>query len=395
MAAHALLSPSSASRWLACTPSAQLESTFPDTAGEAAAEGTLAHSLGELLIKGKLHRLFSLDVEKAQFDYGVIQADKFYNEAMQEHCQNYAAFVLEQFAEAQNITPDAKLFLEQKLDLTDYIPDGFGTGDCVIIADGTLQIIDLKYGKGVPVSAKENKQMMLYALGALAAFEHLYDVARVKMTIYQPRLDNISHYILTVDELQQFGNEVLKPLALLASKGEGDFQPGDHCRFCKVKAQCRALADHNLAIAKYEFAMPALLGDEEIADILNRIDGLTQWAKSVEDYALSEAVNNGKKWPGYKLVEGRSNRTISDEKAVIKALSADCLPTLYMAEPKLLGITALEKNIGKAKFSKLVAPYLIKPPGKLTLVPESSEKPEYHSADGAKADFALVLESDN
>lgn len=390
MSAHALLSPSSASRWLACTPSAVLESQFPDTAGEAAAEGTLAHSLGELLIQKKLN-IGTVQARKKSIK--AIMENKMYNEAMHQYADGYATYVLEQFAEAQKVTKDAMLFLEQRLDLTEYIPDGFGTGDCIIIADGTMQIIDLKYGKGVAVSAVGNKQMAVYALGALAAFEHLYDIQNVKMTIYQPRLDNISSEELPVADLKFFGEAYLKPRAELAFKGEGEFVPGDHCRFCKVKAQCRALADFNLGIAKYEFAMPALLEENDIADILSRVDGLVQWAKAVEDYALSEAVNNGKKWPGYKLVEGRSNRQYTDEAVIVNKLRESGYTDQQIYAPaKILGITALEKEIGKKEFTTLLSDYIIKPAGKPTLVPESDKRPEYHSIDGAKADFAFVTE---
>lgn len=389
MAGHALLSPSSASRWLACTPSAVLESQFPDTAGAAAAEGTLAHSLGELLIKKRLNLI---PAKKYRVDLSEIQINGMHDAAMSEHADAYATYVLEQFAEAQTRTKDAMLFLEQKLDLTEYVPDGFGTGDCVIIADGVLTIIDLKYGKGVPVSAVENKQMMLYGLGALNQFGHLYNIDTVRLTIYQPRLDNISTWEISAAELLQWGEAVLKPRAAQAFKGEGEFVPGDHCRFCKVKAQCRALADHNLSIAKYEFKMPALLELEEIADILGRVDGLIKWASSVETFALSEALA-GKKFPGYKLVEGRSNRTYSDEAAIVDKLRESGYTDQQIYAPaKILGITAMETVVGKKEFNSLLSDLIIKPAGKPTLVPESDKRPELKSLDGAKADFAEELE---
>lgn len=392
MAAHALLSPSSASRWLACTPSAVLESQFPDTAGAAAAEGTLAHSLGELLIKRRLKLITEKTYKGA---LSKIYENPLHDAAMAEHADAYATYVLEQFAEAQTRTKDAMLFLEQKLDLTEWVPDGFGTGDCVIIADGTLTTIDLKYGKGVPVSAVENKQMMLYALGALNQFGHLYDIDTVRMIIYQPRLDIVSEYKMPKLDLQLFGVDYLLPRAELAFKGDGEFVPGEHCRFCKVKAQCRALADHNLSIAKYEFKMPPLLDAAEIADILGRVDGLQKWASAVETFALSEALA-GKKFPGYKLVEGRSNRAYSDEaKIVDKLRESGYTDQQIYAAPKILGITALETVVGKKEFNALLSDLIIKPAGKPTLVPETDKRPELNSLDGAKADFADAVELDD
>lgn len=382
--AHAILSPSSASRWLSCTPSARLEAEFPDSAGEAAAEGTLAHELGELLIVDKL----CLNQKEHNEKLVEIEQSKFYNEAMHEHADGYATYVLEQFAEAQAYTKDAVLFLEQRLDLTEYVPEGFGTGDCVIIADEVLHIIDLKYGKGVPVSAIENRQMMLYALGALDEFIHLYSVDRVRMTIYQPRLDNISTYELSVDELIKWGDEVLKPAAKKAFAGEGEFQPGEHCRFCKVRNKCRALADHNLEIAKHEFKMPPLLEDADIVDILGRVDGLVKWAKSIEDFAYAEALK-GKKWASWKLVEGRSNRTFSDSVRVVDKLRVEGYSDAQIFKPAtLIGITEMEKLVGKKEFNALLGDYIVKPPGKPALVPESDKRPELNNA---AADFASVL----
>lgn len=384
---HALLSPSAASRWLNCTRSARLEEQYPDRAGEAAKEGTLAHALSELLLSEKLGR-----IKKAAFkkQFAAIQKDELYNEAMLDHADAYAVFVMERYSEAQAHTSDALIFLEQKLNLTDYVPEGFGTGDAVIIANHTMDIIDLKYGKGVLVSADQNKQMMLYGLGALREFDFIYDIQHVRMTIHQPRIDNYSSFELPVPDLRKWASDELVPLAKLAFAGEGEFNPGAHCQFCKARAVCKANADMNLEIAKYEFEEAILLDDTDIADILNRAATFKSWLTSVEEHALNEAVNNEKKWPGYKLVEGRSNRKYMDEKLVAdKLLQAGFAEDLIYTK-KVLGITAMEKEIGKKVFNTELNDLIIKPPGKPTLVPESDKRPEYNSTESAKADFAEI-----
>jgi len=393
MADHAILSPSGASRWLACTPSARLEQQFPDRSGAAASEGTLAHALGELLIRYKTKR--TTKAAKAAYikALATIHADSQFEASMQEYMEQYATYVLEQFSEAQMHTKDAILFLEQKLNLTDYVPDGFGTGDVVIIADGVLDIIDLKYGKGVPVSAINNTQMMLYSLGALREFDYMYDINTVRMTIYQPRLDSISVFEMPVTELKDWAENELKPKAALAFDGRGEFNPGEACRFCKAKAVCKANADYNLELAQYDFKDSVLLDDAAIADILGRADTFTKWLNAVSEHALHEAVNNGKKWPGYKLVEGRSIRTYTDKDRILEVLTTNAHYTKEaVTEPAtLLGITKLEKVIGKSDFETFVNEYVVKPPGKPTLVPQSDKRPEYSSAEGAALDFAETL----
>lgn len=391
MAQHALLSPSSASRWLTCTPSARLEEQYPDRSGDAAAEGTLAHKLGEAIIR--------LRTGGSKKDYARtlkdVEANAFYEPAMFEYMDQYAVYVLEQFSRAQKATADAILFLEQRLNLTDYVPEGFGTGDVIIIADGVLDIIDLKYGKGVPVSAENNKQMMLYSLGALREFDYMYNIHSVKMTIYQPRLDSISTCEVSVSDLKKWAEDELKPRAALAYEGAGEFAPGDVCRFCKAAAVCKANADYNLELAKYEFKEPVTLNEEETANILSRADTFTNWLKAVNDYALNEAVNNGKRYPGFKLVEGRSVRVYTDTIKIVEVLKSASYPDEKIMEPaSLLGITKLEKAIGKDQFKIHVAPFIVKPPGKPTLVPESDKRPEYNSSAGASADFEEVLTND-
>ena len=387
---HALLSPSSASRWLACPPSARLESQFPDNSGAAASEGTLAHALGELLLRYKIGEIkyvpFKRELEK-------IQSNSQYEAAMLDYMEDYATYVLEQYNGAKSHTIDALLFLEQKLDMSKFVPEGFGTGDVVIIANGTLSFIDLKYGKGVPVSATENKQMMLYALGALEEFGILFDIHTVSMTIYQPRLDSISTFEMLTDDLMDWAALILKPAAEQAFKGTGEFAPGEHCRFCKAKGACKANANFNLQLAKHDFKEGVLLSDADIADILDKSDLFTKWIAAVEEYALKSAVNDGKKWPGYKLVEGRSNRIYTDQEEVVKAVHKLGFNKEQIYTQKLIGLTDMEKLLTKHVFKETLGDYIIKPPGKPTLAPSFDKRPELQSADSAKLDFAEILDN--
>lgn len=376
---HAILSPSGASRWLACPPSARLEAEFPDSTSDAAKEGTLAHAYGETVLKRAAFQI-PADYKSYLQELKKLEADLFFSVELATYATDYAEFVIEQFNAAKAITPDAELRIEEQLDLTKYVPEGFGTGDAVIIADDVLHIIDLKYGKGVPVSCENNKQMMLYALGALEAFGFLYGINTVKMTIYQPRLDNISSFEMPVKDLERWANEELIPRAKLAFDGEGLFVAGNHCRFCRAKAQCRTLAEKNLEIAKYEFKNGELLNDEEIADILTRADQFLKWISAVQDYALIEAVDNGKSWPGWKLVEGRSVRVYSDQDAIADTLRGAGYEDAIIYEKKLLGITAMEKAIGKKNFVALCDSLILKPQGKPTLALAADKRPEWNSA---------------
>jgi hypothetical protein len=388
MGAHAILSPSGAHRWLSCTPSARLEEQFPDKAGEAAEEGTLAHKLGELLLRYKLKQITKAVYAK---EVKEIETHKLFHHSMHEHADAYAVFVLERYAEAQTHTRDALIYLEHLLNLSDYIPEGFGTGDTVIIADTVMDLIDLKYGKGVLVSAENNKQLKLYALGALRDFDFLYDIKTVRMTIFQPRIDNYSTWEIEVEELRRWAEEELKPRAEMAFKGEGEFNPGSHCQFCKAKAVCKANAEYNLQLAKHDFADPNLLEDDDISNILTRAAEFKNWLGAVEDYALDEAVNNGKKWPGFKLVEGRSNRQyVNEDKVAGTLMAAGFARDLIYKKPSLLGITDMEKAIGKKGFGEYLKDLVIKPAGKPTLVPQTDKRPEYNSAEAAKADFAEI-----
>lgn len=380
MAKHALLSASSAYRWLNCTPSARLTEHIEDTQSVYAAEGTLAHSLAELELK---YQLKLIDKTTYSKQLQMFKSHALYSEEMPEEVEKYVNFVFEQFMEAQSHTADALIFLEQALDFSNWVPEGFGTGDCIIIADGTMEVVDLKYGKGVEVSAENNPQMMLYALGALEDLGFIYDVEKVRMTIAQPRLDNFSTWEISVEDLLAWAEGELTEKAKEAWEGNGSPVAGDWCKFCKVKATCKARAEAMLAISEqYQERNPNLLTIEEIAEILHKAEEIQAWAKDIQDYAMEQARDHGVKFPGWKLVEGRSNRTYSDKDQVYNVLiAAGFDEKTILKEPELLGITAMEKAIGKKKFNELLAGLIIKPKGKPTLVVESDSRPELNSAE--------------
>ena len=373
MAAHAILSPSGASRWLACTPSARLEEKFPDSTSTYSEEGTLAHAVGELILrdepdfKEKLEKLKNSKLGK-----------KYYSDAMYTYADEYAEYV-RGFCTGKHF-----LFIEQKLDISGYARESFGTGDAIIIKDGELIFCDLKYGMGVPVSAVENRQLMLYALGALEEFGFMYDIETVTLNIFQPRLDNISSWSISVEDLEAWAEKELKPKAELAWEGKGEKVAGDHCRFCRAAAQCKALAEHNLDIAKNEFFgqdPDGLMTVEEVAEVYAKSETLQVWVKLLQDFLFKKALD-GEKVPGYKLVEGRSTRKYKDEKEVIGALKeAGFKETEFMTEPTLMGLTALQKSIKKQAFKDIVEPMLIKPEGAPVLVPDEDKRPEFHSAE--------------
>jgi len=386
MSDHAILSPSSAHRWLACPPSARLEQQFPDEKSEYAAEGTFAHRLAELRLSRAVANSLKPSVYKRKL--AEIKKDPMYSTSLEEYVEQYVTQVSEIFLTAKDKCPDALALLEQRLDFSEWVPGGFGTGDVVIISDDTVEVIDLKFGKGVPVSAEGNPQTRLYGLGAIRTYEMLYDFSKVRMTIIQPRLDNISTEELTVEELLAWAEDYLKPKAALAITGEGEFFAGEHCRFCRARATCRARVKYNLELAKYDFQEPPLLTHEEIAEILARAEELHKWVKDIQDYALDQAENHGVKFPGWKLVEGRSIRKYVDEDAVARALIEAGFSEDTIYTRSLLGITAMEKEIGKKKFEKLLGDLVVKPAGKPTLVPESDKRPEINSTEAAKADFS-------
>lgn len=353
-----------------------------DRGSEYAREGTLAHRLGELLLRQRW--------EGADIIAGLeaIKADPMYSASMMEHLEGYAAIVEERMAEAQTRCADPVIAIEQQLDLSEYVPEGFGTADCVIIADGLLDVIDLKYGAGVPVSAEDNPQMAQYGLGSLLAFLMFYDITRVRMTIYQPRLDSVSTATRTAAELLAWAEDVLRPRAALAWEGKGEFNPGEHqCKWCKVAATCRARAEYQLQLAAHDFAPPPTMTLEEVAGVLTRLPDLLAWADQVKAYAL-DAAKQGQRVPGFKLVEGRSNRKYTDEQAIFLRLEEAGYPASEIYKPKeLLGITAMEKLVGKKHLAELVGDLIEKPAGAPTLVPESDNRPELNTAAQAAEDF--------
>ena len=373
---HAKLSASSAHRWMNCNPSANLEREFADKSSEAAAEGSAAHALCE-------HKL-----RKALKMRSTRPTSKYDSDEMEMYTDSYLEFVLEQIEVAKQFCTDPLVLIEQRLDFSCYVPDGFGTGDCLIVADKLLHIIDFKYGLGVLVDAEDNPQMMLYALGALRLFDALYDIDTISMTIFQPRRENVSTWTISVSELEEWAEKTLRPKAELAFKGEGEFNPGPWCTFCKAAVKCRARAEEKLALAQYEFAKPPLLTDEEIEDILSRLDDLTKWANEIAAYAQDAAINHGKQWNGYKLVEGRSNRKYTDESAVIVAATAAGYRDIF--KKSLIPITEMEKLMGKKTFTEVLGGLVIKPQGKPTLVPASDKRPAIHT--GAKHDFTEFME---
>ena len=361
MTNHSLLSASSSHRWLHCPPSARLCEGYDDKGSNFAAEGTDAHALCEY----KLRAALGMEAKDPTEDLS------WYDAEMEESANGYAAFVMELVEEAKKNCSDLVVLIEQRLDYSRYVAEGFGTGDCVIIADGTLHIVDFKYGRGILVEAEDNPQMMLYALGALELFDCIYDIDTVSMTIFQPRRGNVSTYTLPKADLYEWADTVLAPAAELAWSGEGEYHCGEWCQFCKAKADCRERANANMELAKYEFKQPPLLTDEEVEEILGRIDELIAWASDIRDYALQAAIG-GKHWTGYKLVEGRSNRKYTDERAVVAAVRAAGYDPY---EHKVLGVTAMTTMLGKKQFNDILGGLVTKPQGKPTLVPDSDKRP--------------------
>ena len=369
---HALLSASGAHRWLNCTPSARLEREFDDNSGEAAAEGTAAHALSE----HKLRRALKLRSKKP--------VSKYDSDEMDNHTDGYVEFVLEIIEQAKQTCIDPKVLIEQRLNFSKYVPDGFGTGDCLVIADGTLHIIDFKYGQGLLVEAEDNPQMKLYALGALELFDGIYDIVSVAMTIYQPRRENVSTHTVFKESLYQWADEVLQPLAQLAFDGSGEYCSGDWCRFCRAAVKCRARAEEKLKLTQLEFALPPLLTDAEIEDVLAKLDELTAWASDIRAYALEAAIHHGKQWNGFKLVAGRSNRKYASEEKVAETVKSAGYHDIY--RQSLITITEMERLMGKQKFNEILGGLIEKPPGKPSLVP-LSDKRQAINASSAKIDF--------
>lgn len=380
---HARLSASGAKKWINCPGSIQLEENFEDKPSQFAEEGTNAHALGEAKI-----RLATKEYNRTKYHNAIRNLE--ITEDMEDYAESYKNYVIERYNSALQKTPDAILMLEQRLDFSKYVPDGFGTGDAVIIAEGKLEIIDLKYGKGVEVSAVDNPQLRLYALGAYEAFDMLYGFDTVEMTIYQPRLDNISSENISVAELLEWGESVKKAAQLANDDSVIKCVAGKHCGtgFCKARPVCRAYAEERQKMAVYDFKPPAMLTVAEIADIIEQSASLEKWAKLVCDYALEQAYKHGVEYPGYKVVEGRSNRKYSKpDSEVAKILTDNGYQESDILVHKLKGITDIEKLLGKKTFAEVLGSYVVKPPGKPTLVCSEDKRPAINSATQAQEDF--------
>lgn len=360
---HSVLGASAADRWMNCTPSAQLTAGMEDEATTFAAEGTVAHALCEWKVRKAL-----------KMRAGRRPTSDYWTDEMEEFTDDYRDFIMDLVGQAKLTCKDPVTLIEQHLDFSCYVPDGFGTGDFLLVADRELNVVDFKYGRGVAVYADHNPQMMLYALGALNLFDCLYDIEQVTMTILQPRLSSISTWTISAEELYKWAEEVLRPKAELAAKGEGEFISGSWCRFCKARNTCRARAESFLELAKMDFQPPALLSDEEVAEVMEKADELSKWASDVMAYAQAEAIENGKHWNGYKLVEGRSTRRFIDEKKVEEAAKGAGYTDIY--NKSLITLTAFEKLMGKDTFKEVLGSFVTKPAGKLTLVPVSDKRPE-------------------
>jgi phage-associated protein (fragment) len=357
---HALLSASSAHRWLNCPPSAKAVEGTADAPSDAALQGTAAHALAE-------HKLLRALKRRSKRP-----TSEWIDDEMDALTSDYVDFVLERLAEVRQTCPDAQVFVEQRLDYSHVAPGGFGTGDCVIVAEPTLHVIDLKYGMGVQVSAVDNPQLKLYGLGALAAFGALYDITEVQLSIFQPRRANVETWTISTADLITWGQETVAPIAAIAAAGGGEYKAGAWCQFCRIAPTCRARADANLALARHEFAPPAELTLDEVAGVLTRIPELKAWASNVEAWALAQA-QAGTQVPGFKVVAGRSVRKYSDEAAVAEAAKQAGYTDIW--DKKLIGITAMEKLMGRSTFKDVLGDLVVKPEGRPTLVPESDKRP--------------------
>lgn len=381
---HALLSASGSSRWLACPPSARLEEPFENTSSDYAKEGTLAHEIADAEL-----RVLSGEYSKHKRTYAIKKLEKseFYSKEMPNQVGKYVDFVHEQFSEMAFLSKmNPAIFVEARVDFSDIVPEGFGTGDCVIATEGILRVIDLKYGKGIKVDAPNNSQLMLYAYGALKLVEFMYEIDEVEMIIVQPRLNHISTWKISIDDLLHWAYGEAKEKAKLAWEGKGEKKAGDHCKWCKAKPICPAIQDYVNEIAKHDFSEPELLGIEDVIEMYERIPILQDYAKSISDYLNSKALK-GEEVPGYKLVEGRSNRRWVDEDAAIQFLKDEFgFNHNEIVNTKLKGIGDISNLMSLDDFENKMKTFIHKPEGKPTLVPESDKRQEY-GISSAQKDF--------
>ena len=371
---HARLNASGSHRWMMCPPSVKLSEQFADKPSPYAEEGTFLHELCEL----KLHRyLGDMVPELIEEQYAEHRDNDFYSDEAESVTDEYVAFCIETIEAVRLSCPDPLIMVEHRLDYSEYVPEGFGTGDLVIVADGVIEVIDFKGGRGVRVDANQNSQLMLYGLGALLEFDPLYDIHTVRMTIVQPRLSNTSTYEITAQELIRWAETEVRPKAMLAYEGAGEFCAGEWCRFCKARYTCRKRSEYHMRLAEHDFRQPDLLSDEEIADILPVADSLNSWVQDLLAYATQAAVN-GKSWPGYKLVAGRTVRKYTSEAEVIKAATEAGYTDIY--KTTLLGVGDLEKRMGRKRFGEVLGKFIVKPAGAPTLVPETDARKPYSDA---------------
>lgn len=384
MAKHALLSASGAHRWLECTPSAQLELQFPQSTSEYAEEGTAAHELCELTARYWLGEISEAEYENQRDE---LAKGKYYNAEMQECANDYAKFVAEKTAAARETCEDAFTALEVRVDFSKYVKDGFGTGDCIIVSDNVLEIIDFKYGKGVRVEAAGNPQMKLYTLGAYLEYNTLFDIDSVRMTIFQPRLSGVqSSDEITVKELLEWAEKYVKPRAKLAYKGEGEFAPSEEvCKFCRAKAQCKARADKNLKLFD-EAPDILLLTPEDAGKILEQAGDIQSWLADLESL-VSSTLLAGQPVEGWKMVEGRSNRRFADELKVVAAMKSAGYDESLLYERKLITLTQMEKDFGKKAVAETLGELIVKPQGKPTLAPAKDKCPEFRPEEQLLAEF--------
>lgn len=377
MGEHALLSASAAHRWLHCPPSARIEEKLPESKSEFAAEGSLAHEIAEL--KVKKYCIEPMGPRSYNSRLKKLKENPLFQEEMLKATDtylDYIASVLHEFSSPPYVA------VEKRIDYSTYAPEGFGTGDCIIIGGNTLHIIDFKYGKGVPVTALSNPQMKLYALGAYTEYSFLYPINTVRMTIVQPRLDSVSEYKIAIDELLAWG-ESIKRTALKAFMGEGECNPGEHCKFCKAKSLCRARSDFYLSLEDHHQMKPPLISSEEVGQILKKAQDLAAWVKSLEEYALNECLQ-GNEIPGWKVVEGRAVRQFTNQDEAFNILIANGIQEAMLYERKPLTLTETEKLIGKEKFKELLTSYINIPKGKPTLVQMSDKREPFKRVTAAE-----------
>lgn len=374
---HSKLSPSAASRWLTCTPCLLLEESMEDNTNDYAKEGTLAHSLGEKML---LYRLDKITAQKYASALKKIKSSEFYKPEMLNYITGYADFVMTRYEDAKAVSRDAVIEIEQRLDFSKWAPGGFGTGDAVIVTDGYIEVIDLKYGQGVRVKAYQNPQLMLYGLGAYESSDFIFDIEKIQVTVYQPRVNNNNSFEIKTQELLDWAENVVKPQSKKALAGEGDFVPGEHCRFCRAGAACRARSERNIELARFDFCPPELLSDDEIVEVLTKGKELSDWVKTVEKFILAGALK-GRHFKGIKLVEGSSKRIVTNTEAAILRLQENGFEDVF-EERKLLGIGKLEKIVGGRKqLEEIIGDCIVKPKGKPTLAATDDNRQEYSSAD--------------